>query len=297
MKPTELKRLKKRLREAARAQQELERRMFHLKTLYDASREIGFLIDTQAIMKNLLMMVIGTFGTFRGVILLADTERGSVEALTQRGLDEQAMTTLADMVQSGRFTEDGVTASLNLQVWIPFSVKNQLTGGIGLGEKMTGEPYTLDDLELLTRPGHLPHSVIVRIPQAGAIFAGDNFVNGLYPWFQECIVLSWLETLKEIKQMDIDTIVPGHGDVCTKEAVAQLEGYINQVIEEVRTAIERGWPREETADRASFPPPWPVNSGLESRLPWAHRAGIMRIYDELKKGPEEPGQTNLLGRP
>ena len=150
MKPTELKRLKKRLREAARAQQELERRMFHLKTLYDASREIGFLIDTQAIMKNLLMMVIGTFGTFRGVILLADTERGSVEALTQRGLDEQAMTTLADMVQSRRFTEDNVTASLNLQVWIPFSVKNQLTGGIGLGEKMTGEPYTLDDLELLT---------------------------------------------------------------------------------------------------------------------------------------------------
>lgn len=153
------------------------------------------------------------------------------------------------------------------------------------------------DLELLTRPGHLPHSVMVRIPQAGAIFAGDNFVNGLYPWFQECMVLSWLETLKEIKQMDIDTIVPGHGDVCTKEAVAQLEGYINQVIEEVRTAIERGWSREETADRASFPPPWPVNSGLESRLPWAHRAGIMRIYNELRKGPEEPGQTNLLGRP
>ena len=132
--------------------------MFHLKTLYDLSREIGFLIDTQAIMQNLLMMVIGTFGTFRGVILLVDTESSSVEALTQRGLDEQAMGTLAEMVQSGRFTDmmqragpvDDFIASLNLRVWIPFPVKNELTGGIVLGEKMTGEPYTADDLELLT---------------------------------------------------------------------------------------------------------------------------------------------------
>ena len=175
MKPTELKRLKKRLREAARAQRELEKRMFHLKTLYDASREIGFMIDTHAIMQNLLMMVIGTFGTFRGVILLADTERGSVEAVTQRGLDEKDMSSLAEMVQSGRFAEmmqhtpgihllgergaasksesaaaDDFLASLNLHVWIPLPVKDHLKGGIGLGEKMTGEPYTADDLELLT---------------------------------------------------------------------------------------------------------------------------------------------------
>jgi class 3 adenylate cyclase len=162
VKPTDLKRLKKRLREATRGQRELEKRMFHLKTLYDASREIGFLMDTQAIMKNVLMMVIGTFGTFRGVILLADTEHGSVEAVTERGMDEPAMATLAGMVQSGRFTEvmgasseiesravKNLLTSLDLQVWIPFPVKDPLKGAIGLGEKMTGEPYTTDDMELL----------------------------------------------------------------------------------------------------------------------------------------------------
>ncbi|MBI3030573.1 MAG: PilZ domain-containing protein [Candidatus Rokubacteria bacterium] len=175
MKQTDIKRLKKRLREAARAQRELEKRMFHLKTLYDLSREIGFLIDTQAIMTNLLMMVIGTFGTFRGVILLIDTERASIEAVAQRGLDDQSMRTLAEMVQSGRFTEvmrhggpielvrgrgassqsasapaEELLASLDLRVWIPFTIKDHLKSGIGLGEKMTGEPYTPDDLELLT---------------------------------------------------------------------------------------------------------------------------------------------------
>src|SRR3990172_4993045 len=105
MKPTDITRLRKRRREAARAPQELEKRLFHLKTLYDVSREIGSLMDRQAIMKNLVMMVIGTFGTFRGLILLVDTERASIEAVAQRGLDDQAMGTLAAMVQSGRCTE------------------------------------------------------------------------------------------------------------------------------------------------------------------------------------------------
>jgi len=165
MRRTRLTHMQKRLQEAARAQQELEKRMFHLKTLYDASREIGSLLDTEAILKNLLMMVVGTFGTFRGVVLLADLERGSLEAVTQRGLDE-AMTPLAGMAQSGRFTEmmervggaervgqsaaSDCLAPLDLQVWVSFPVKDRLKGGIGLGEKMTGDPYTPDDLELLT---------------------------------------------------------------------------------------------------------------------------------------------------
>src|SRR3990172_5852571 len=102
MRRTRLTHMQKRLQEAARSQQELEKRMFHLKTLYEASREIGSLLDTEAILKNLLMMVVGTFGTFRGVVLLADLERGSLEAVTQRGLDE-AMTPLAGIAHSGPF--------------------------------------------------------------------------------------------------------------------------------------------------------------------------------------------------
>src|SRR6059036_385926 len=120
MRRTHTKHMKKRLRDAARTQRELEKRMFHLKTLYDVSREIGFLIDTRAIMKNLLMMVIGTFGVERGLILLVDVGFLS-----------------------------NVQASLNLHVWIPFEVNEYLKGGIGLGEKLTGDAYTPDDSELL----------------------------------------------------------------------------------------------------------------------------------------------------
>ena len=48
-------------KEAKYSQRELERRIFHLKTLYDLGQEIGYLRGTQEITKNLLMMMIGTF--------------------------------------------------------------------------------------------------------------------------------------------------------------------------------------------------------------------------------------------
>src|SRR5262249_56790497 len=101
MKRTRVGHMKKRLQEAARAQQELEKRMFHLKALYDVSREIGFLIDTQAIMKNLLMMVVGTFGVECGLILLVDVREKRIAAVTQRGFEDDTEATLSQAVEAG----------------------------------------------------------------------------------------------------------------------------------------------------------------------------------------------------
>ena len=70
-----------RLQDAARSREELEKRMFHLKTLYDVSREIGVLIDTEAILKNLLMMVVGTFGAERGLIVLRNSRENRIPAI------------------------------------------------------------------------------------------------------------------------------------------------------------------------------------------------------------------------
>jgi len=77
------KRVIKLLAGAEDSQRELERRVFHLKTLYDVTREIGFLRDTQQIIKNHLLMVMGAFGALRGVILIVDNT-GKIEAVTER---------------------------------------------------------------------------------------------------------------------------------------------------------------------------------------------------------------------
>ena len=162
------------LRELERSQQELERRIFHLKTLYDLSQEVGFLRGPSEVIKNLLMMIIGTLGASSGFILLVDMAREKIEAFTQRSMVKNSIDALSQMVESGYFKElnkipgvqilderDKVQGegrqklldllfSHDLKVWIPFNINENLRGGIGLGDKLSGDPYTADDQELLS---------------------------------------------------------------------------------------------------------------------------------------------------
>jgi len=167
------KKINKPQTEAADSQMELERRVFHLRTLYDVTREIGFLRDTQQIIKNLLLMVMGAFGALRGVILIVDNS-GKVEAVTERGMDDQFLDKVSQAIKSGYSIEelkDGASiqilggsnknqkkkqrnitellSSFEIHIWSPFKINDDLRGGIGLGEKLSGDPYTADDHELI----------------------------------------------------------------------------------------------------------------------------------------------------
>lgn len=161
---------------AERSQRELERRIYHLKTLHDLGREIGYLKDTEQIIKNLLMMVIGTFGALSGFILIINTSKRKIEAVTHRGMDKHSMDILCHAVESGYFDEineatkfqillerykgqkkdkkkQGIfefLSSLVISIWIPFKMNAAVEGVLGLGDKLSGDPYTQDDQELLT---------------------------------------------------------------------------------------------------------------------------------------------------
>ena len=151
------------------SQYELEKRNFHLKTLYDVSQVIGSLRDVQSILKNLLMMVMGTFGTLRGIALLVDTDKGRLEASAQRSIPKSTVALLQQYITAGAFEEirelkdilileeqqpQGEMLDLliysRIRVWIPFTVNENIQGGIGLGEKLSGDSYSLDDQELLS---------------------------------------------------------------------------------------------------------------------------------------------------
>src|SRR5262245_21059467 len=154
--------LKQRLKRATRARTELERRMFQLKTLYDLSREIGFVIETEPIARNLVMMVVGTFGAECGLILLVDTEGRRIETMDHLGVDPDRLGELSASATAGALDDlravDGIRslsrhgaraggqslrllAGLGLRIWAPLSVTDRLVGGIGLGTKLTGDRY------------------------------------------------------------------------------------------------------------------------------------------------------------
>jgi len=155
------------------SQQELEKRVYHLKTLHDVCQEIGFLKGTEEILQTLLAMTMGTFGSLGGLAVLLDTAEGRVETATSRGIEGDIAGDLSSSVDpdfllqfknSDRIEILGVVNeteepqhsglfelldSAGIRIWAPFEVDERLKGGIGLGEKLIGEPYSQDDQELL----------------------------------------------------------------------------------------------------------------------------------------------------
>ena len=55
---------------ADQVQAELDRQVFHLKTLYDVSHELLGLTDVSMILRNFLLMTMGNFGTAQGFIMV-----------------------------------------------------------------------------------------------------------------------------------------------------------------------------------------------------------------------------------
>ena len=161
-----------RLQDAARAHAELEKRVFHLKTLYDLSREIGALNDSDAIIRNLLMMVLGTFGAERGLIVLRDAATNRVVALAHRGLDNATDAAL----ELAQHHVAQPLQSVDLRICMPFDVDAALKGSIGLGDKLTGEDYTPDDAELLAT---LANQAAVAIRNARAHEEVVRYANEL----------------------------------------------------------------------------------------------------------------------
>lgn len=182
-------------------QRELERRVFHLKTLYEVGQVIGPLREPRQIAKNLLLMVMGVFGATRGIVLLIDEQANAPELLAHRGFEKALGSFLAQSWDSAPWpSQKGVgdivlfqpdttdvqksetrslwdrLAAYHLHVWIPFAVNDQIQGGIGLGGKLSGEAYTPDDQELC---GTLTQQLIVSLDNALAYRAIEELNRGL----------------------------------------------------------------------------------------------------------------------
>ena len=199
--------------DAAHSQRELERRIFHLKTLYEVSQVIGSLRDPQQIMKNLLLMVIGTFGALKGVAFLVDVQQGRVAVATQRSMGKTVLTELSQAVEAGYLNDiKDVTdiqqagkkifalfTASQIQVWIPFSVNENFKGCLGLGAKMLGEPYTPDDQELLST---LANQLTIALDNALAYMEIQQLNVGLEATVQErtAELRTTLEKLTEVNQ-------------------------------------------------------------------------------------------------
>jgi len=91
-------------------------------------------------------------------------------------------------------------------------------------------------------PGNTPGDVVVYEPTAKVAFTGNLVLDETsVPGFSDGGVGEYLVTLSRFaQQLDVETIVPGHGALCTQDALSRYLHYLTDLIEETRRAIRAG---------------------------------------------------------
>jgi glyoxylase-like metal-dependent hydrolase (beta-lactamase superfamily II) len=72
-----------------------------------------------------------------------------------------------------------------------------------------------EDIRLLSVPGHTPGDIAIYHPRSRVLFAGDAILEGMNPYVRpdSIDIKSWIKNLKRLKKLDIEWIVPGHGEL------------------------------------------------------------------------------------
>lgn len=152
------------------------------------------------------------------------------------------------------------------------------------------EEVTIDTgdrhLRLFPTPGHSQDGVSILVEEDKLLIAGDAVVTGIVPAIGDGDSRVLEKTLHRLLQMEIDVLVPGHGEVVRGRTQVQdrlrwIAGYLRNVRVAVDRMIKADVAAAEIPDLLSF------DAFIGERLPWdrhnmpqRHRNTVAKIVQE-----------------
>jgi len=136
--------------------------------------------------------------------------------------------------------------------------------------------------ELIHTPGHTKGQIAVYIPKEKAVFTGDTIFSQCQTWFHSSDPDAWLHSLDLLNSLDVEFIIPGHGQVCKKDYIPKQSAFIREWVTAIAVAIAKGWSKEECVERINFLDRFPMDIGQESSGPMVQQLNIERIFDFLQ---------------
>jgi glyoxylase-like metal-dependent hydrolase (beta-lactamase superfamily II) len=127
-------------------------------------------------------------------------------------------------------------------------------------------------------PGsHTIGDLLIHLPDDKVLVAGDVLVSRVVPTLQDGFLKNWIRTLDEIERLDVNHLVPGHGDLMTLRDVTALRGALARFYAGVREGFRAGL--TEAQIRAS------LDLSLWEKLERSYVIGrnINRAYLEVEK--------------
>jgi Nif-specific regulatory protein len=147
------------------SQWRLEREVFQLRTLYEVARALSQCRDADAVFRNMLSILTGTFGASQGLAAVA--EGGGWQVAASRGFESETLTALGELLSEPSFANltpenrqqrletvlekhggDTLGSGSGRLLWVQFGADTGPAGGFLFGPRLSGEVYSSSDQEL-----------------------------------------------------------------------------------------------------------------------------------------------------
>lgn len=135
--------------------------------------------------------------------------------------------------------------------------------------------------ELLHTPGHTPGELAVYVPEERVVFASDTVFHGCQTWLYVSDIRQWIESLERLMGLDVDYVIPGHGDVCGKEQLYVQRAFLMEWETAIAVGVAKGWSVEECLANVDFGKRFNVDIGQEYMLDHIIGNNVRALYKRM----------------
>jgi cyclase len=97
---------------------------------------------------------------------------------------------------------------------------------------------------LLLGRGHTDGDVFIYLPKEKVVATGDALIDWM-PFLNDGFPEDWVETLTALERFDFTRVIPGHGDVVSRDHLPFFRGYLSDLVRAVKSAAAAGAGLEE----------------------------------------------------
>ena len=128
--------------------------------------------------------------------------------------------------------------------------------------------------------GHTTAQAAIVVEDDGVVFTSDNVFCKVHTWLQEADPEAWLTSLDSLRALRADTLVPGHGPVCDTRYLAEQGAFIEEWVDYVRRAVDKGVAKAEAvASLTAMTDRYPMDVEQDGMAPMVMKLNVANLYD------------------
>ena len=96
-------------------------------------------------------------------------------------------------------------------------------------------------IQLISKgPGHTESDLVLYLPDDQILFTGDLVFNSCHPYVPHGSISGWKSWLDFLNSLEVNTVVPGHGETGSKKLIVDMKDYLVQLEYLAQQMIDNG---------------------------------------------------------